>query len=180
MCDDFTEKDNEDFFRKQGLTRREFNQLGMAAVLAMVLPPVANAMAVVEEEVLVETPDGKADCYFVHPATGAHAGVIIWPDNDCTAVRPSQAGAGAHDLLLLAGIVLGAAGAIDDVTVTLDHTPMGDYVEVEGMPRELYGVARMLGLDPLTAVPGSYVDLWQQHRSARPELGLPGDMVFGE
>jgi hypothetical protein len=62
--------------------------------------------------------------------------------------------------------------------VTLDHTPMGDYVEVEGMPRELYGVARMLGLDPLTAVPGSYVSLWQQYRSARPELGLPADMVF--
>lgn len=67
---------------------------------------------------------------------------------------------------------------VDDVTVTLDHTPMGDYVEVEGMPRELYGVARMLGLDPLTAVPGSYVSLWQQYRSARPELGLPADMVF--
>ena len=80
MCDDYTEKDNEEFFRKQGLTRREFNQLGMTAALAMVLPPVANAMGVVEEEVLVETPDGMADCYFVHPASGAHAGVIIWPD----------------------------------------------------------------------------------------------------
>ena len=80
MCDDYTEKDNEEFFRKQGLTRREFNKLGMTAALAMVLPPVANAMGVVEEEVLVETPDGMADCYFVHPASGAHAGVIIWPD----------------------------------------------------------------------------------------------------
>ena len=80
MCDDFTEKDNKDYFRKQGLTRREFNQLGMAAVLAMVLPPVANALDVVEEDVLVETPDGMADCYFVHPASGAHAAVIIWPD----------------------------------------------------------------------------------------------------
>mgnify|MGYP001815467303 CR=1 FL=1 len=80
MCDDYTEKDNEEFFRKQGLTRREFNKLGMTAALAMVLPPVANAMSVVEEEVLVETPDGMADCYFVHPASGAHAGVIIWPD----------------------------------------------------------------------------------------------------
>ena len=80
MCDDYTEKDNEEFFRKQGLTRREFNKLGMTAALAMVLPPVANAMGVVEEEVLVETPDGMADCYFVHPASGEHAGVIIWPD----------------------------------------------------------------------------------------------------
>ena len=80
MCDEFTEKDNEEFFRKQGLTRREFNKLGMGAALAMMLPPVANAMDIVEEEVLVETPDGMADCYFVHPAAGAHAAVIVWPD----------------------------------------------------------------------------------------------------
>ena len=26
------------------------------------------------------TPDGTADCYFVHPASGAAAGVLIWPD----------------------------------------------------------------------------------------------------
>ena len=63
MCDEFTEKDNEEFFRKQGLTRREFNKLGMGAVLAMMLPPVANALDIVEEDVLVETPDGMADCY---------------------------------------------------------------------------------------------------------------------
>lgn len=31
-------------------------------------------------DVLVETPDGSADCYFVHPARGAHAGIILWPD----------------------------------------------------------------------------------------------------
>jgi len=80
MCDEFTEKDNEEFFRKQGLTRREFNQLGMGAALAMMLPSVANALELVEEEVLVATPDGMADCYFVHPASGAHAAVIIWPD----------------------------------------------------------------------------------------------------
>lgn len=80
MCDEYTEKDNEEFFRKQGLTRREFSKLGMGIALAMMLPPVANAMEVVEKEVLVETPDGKADCYFAHPATGAHAAVIVWPD----------------------------------------------------------------------------------------------------
>ena len=80
MCDDFTEKDNEDYFRKQGLSRREFNKLGMGAALAMMLPPVANAFEIVEEDVLVETPDGMADCYFAHPASGAHAAVIVWPD----------------------------------------------------------------------------------------------------
>lgn len=69
---------------------------------------------------------------------------------------------------------------VGDVTVTLDHTPMGDFVEIEGVVRELHGVARRVGLDPLTAVHGSYVSLWQQHRRARPELGLPADMVFLE
>jgi len=80
MCDEFTEKDNEEFFRKQGLSRREFSKLGMGAALVMMLPAVANALELVEEEVLVETPDGTADCYFVHPASGAHAAVIVWPD----------------------------------------------------------------------------------------------------
>ena len=80
MCDEITEKDNEEYFRKQGLTRREFSKLGMGAAMVMMLPPVANALDIVEEEVLVETPDGEADCYFVHPAAGAHAAVIVWPD----------------------------------------------------------------------------------------------------
>lgn len=80
MCDEITEKDNEAFFRRQGLTRREFSKLGMGAAMAMMLPSIANAADVVEAEVLVETPDGVADCYFVHPAAGAHAAVIVWPD----------------------------------------------------------------------------------------------------
>jgi carboxymethylenebutenolidase len=41
---------------------------------------VAHAPGVSESDVMVETPDGTADCYFVHPTSGAHPGVIIWPD----------------------------------------------------------------------------------------------------
>ncbi|MEH6607941.1 MAG: dienelactone hydrolase family protein [Halioglobus sp.] len=80
MCDEFTEKDNDNYFRKRGISRRDLNKLGIATALAMLLPPVANALDIVEEDVLVETPDGMADCYFVRPATGAHAAVIVWPD----------------------------------------------------------------------------------------------------
>src|SRR5690606_41836533 len=40
----------------------------------------ANALDVALTEVDVETPDGTADCYIVHPVVGAHAGVVIWPD----------------------------------------------------------------------------------------------------
>jgi carboxymethylenebutenolidase len=80
MCDELTERDSDDYFRRNGITRRNFNKLGMGTALAMLLPPVANALEIIEEDVLVETPDGKADCYFVRPASGAHAGVIVWPD----------------------------------------------------------------------------------------------------
>src|SRR5437762_13345718 len=46
----------------------------------MLLPKVANAAAVTESDVSVTTPDGAADCYFVHPASGTGAGVLVWPD----------------------------------------------------------------------------------------------------
>ncbi len=37
-------------------------------------------MEVTESDVNVTTPDGVADCYFVHPATGTAPGVLMWPD----------------------------------------------------------------------------------------------------
>ena len=46
----------------------------------MMLPQVANAAAVTESEVTVTTPDGTADCYFVHPSSGTAPGVLMWPD----------------------------------------------------------------------------------------------------
>ena len=48
--------------------------------MAMLLPQVANAVAVTESDVSVMTPDGAADCYFVHPASGTAPGVLVWPD----------------------------------------------------------------------------------------------------
>ncbi len=87
MCDEQTIKDTEAFLKKEGLSRREFNRNTAAGVAAMMLPAVANALDVVEQDVLVETPDGEADCYFVHPSDGAHAAVIIWPD--IVGIRPA-------------------------------------------------------------------------------------------
>jgi carboxymethylenebutenolidase len=40
MCDELTERDNDDYLRKRGITRRDFNKLGMGAALAMLLLPV--------------------------------------------------------------------------------------------------------------------------------------------
>ena len=62
------------------MTRRRFGALGVAMGLMAELPRAANALDVRESDVEVRTPDGVADCYFVHPASGAHAGVLVWPD----------------------------------------------------------------------------------------------------
>jgi carboxymethylenebutenolidase len=35
---------------------------------------------VTESDVTITTPDGSADCYFVHPSSGAAPGVLMWPD----------------------------------------------------------------------------------------------------
>lgn len=80
MCDDATLQDNGQPQLTNGLTRRRFNRLTFTTALMAMLPPVLNAQAVVETEVMVQTPDGEADCYLVHPATGSHPGVVIWPD----------------------------------------------------------------------------------------------------
>ena len=45
-------------------------------------------MPVVETNVEVKTPDGTCDAVFIHPTTGAHPGVLIWPD--AFGLRPSM------------------------------------------------------------------------------------------
>jgi len=87
VCDELTNEDAEEFLRKNKLTRRSFNKLGSTAALAMLLPRPAHAVDVVDAEIPVETPDGEADCYFVHPAQGKHAAVIVWPD--IVGIRPA-------------------------------------------------------------------------------------------
>jgi len=80
MCDqDHFEDDRQQWEARGLVTRRQFGVL-VAAGVAMLLPKVANAVTVTESEVMVKTPDGTADCYFVHPASGAAAGVLVWPD----------------------------------------------------------------------------------------------------
>ena len=80
MCDEVTQEDVDDFLNRSGVTRRQFGKLSAAAGLAMMLPRVANAQAVTKTDVDVTTPDGVADCYFVHPSSGQHPAVLIWPD----------------------------------------------------------------------------------------------------
>ena len=80
MCDDHTQQDADEFLRRSGITRRQIGKLSAAAGMAAVFPPVINGQAVTETDVEVTTPDGTADCFFVHPATGTHPAVLVWPD----------------------------------------------------------------------------------------------------
>src|ERR1700741_4091329 len=80
MCDqDVFEHDRQEYEARGLVTRKQFGIL-LGAGVAMMLPQVANAVAVTESEVTVTTPDGSADCYFVHPASGSAPGVLVWPD----------------------------------------------------------------------------------------------------
>jgi carboxymethylenebutenolidase len=63
MCDqEHFEKDRLEYERLGWVTRKQFG----AVLGAMMLPKVADAAAVTESDVTVKTPDGAADCYFVH------------------------------------------------------------------------------------------------------------------
>jgi carboxymethylenebutenolidase len=78
MCDqDHFEEDRLEYEARGLVTRRQFGVLLGAGIL---LPQVPNAVAVTEADVNVMTPDGTADGYFVHPATGTAAAVLVWPD----------------------------------------------------------------------------------------------------
>src|SRR5205807_9485909 len=80
MCDqDHFETDSERYEALGTVTRKQFGVM-LGAGIAMRMPQVAGAAAVTETDVTVTTPDGAADCYFVHPEAGAVSGVLVWPD----------------------------------------------------------------------------------------------------
>lgn len=81
MCDDLTEQDLK---QAMALDRRTFAAIGAgAATLALAPGCVAAAPGGLEtkaRDVVITTPDGKADGYFVAPAKGRHPAVLMWPD----------------------------------------------------------------------------------------------------
>ena len=80
MCDqDHFEEDRLEYEALGLVTRKQFGAI-LGAGAAMMLPQCANAAAVAESEVSIMTPDGAADCYFAHPASGTAPGVLVWPD----------------------------------------------------------------------------------------------------
>ncbi len=81
MCDqDHYEDDLKAYTARGAVSRRQFGALSIGAGMMALLPRAANAQSVNERDVTIKTPDGTADCHFVHPANGAHAAVLVWPD----------------------------------------------------------------------------------------------------
>lgn len=63
---------------------------------------------------------------------------------------------------------------LGSIEISLDHTPMGDFVEIEGEGCER--VAKRCGLDPEKSERRNYMRLYEDHRKEHPEA--PPDMVF--
>ena len=67
---------------RNGVGRRDFVALSVAAGVAAATARrvAAKELEVVETDVEVKMPDGVCDAAFIHPKTGAHPGVLLWPD----------------------------------------------------------------------------------------------------
>jgi carboxymethylenebutenolidase len=86
MCDDITESENGHWLLGRKVGRRELGAIGAGVAVLAMMPGCAMAQdseptaPTASRTVEVMTPDGSMDGYFVHPATGKHPAVILWPD----------------------------------------------------------------------------------------------------
>jgi carboxymethylenebutenolidase len=88
MADDTKDLKNNDELLND-LPRRDFVGLSVAAGLAATAGSAGAAgLDVVETDVEIKTPDGTCDAAFIHPKSGSHPGVLIWPD--AFGLRPSM------------------------------------------------------------------------------------------
>jgi carboxymethylenebutenolidase len=78
MCDS---DNNQGFIVDTSMTRRSVVLTLSSVAAAAALPDVALAADVTETDVMVPTPDGKADAVLFHPAgSGSWPAVLMWPD----------------------------------------------------------------------------------------------------
>ncbi|HYL71651.1 MAG TPA: dienelactone hydrolase family protein [Candidatus Dormibacteraeota bacterium] len=81
MCDSDSMDDMIEYqLKSTQLSRRRFGALTLGTGMMSLLPKAAGAAWVEESDVDIKTADGTCDAYFVHPAEGAHPGVLMWPD----------------------------------------------------------------------------------------------------
>lgn len=84
MCDEFTEAENVHW---AALNRRQFVTMGASAAALALTPgcmakpgPQDSGLPTASRTVTIATPDGTADAFFVHPVSGRHPAVLMWPD----------------------------------------------------------------------------------------------------
>ena len=85
--------DTGQFSNAGGMNRRQFTAISAAAMLAACSPmdaDVAQAAdgGLVESAVTFDAPGGTMDGIFIHPASGKHPAVILWPD--IAGLRPAK------------------------------------------------------------------------------------------
>jgi carboxymethylenebutenolidase len=88
MCDEFTRRDIERLRSEPQLGRRAFTGLFVGTTAALLVPGCASDSNPSEERVagttsnlvMIDTPDGTADAFFVHPESGTHPAILVWPD----------------------------------------------------------------------------------------------------
>jgi carboxymethylenebutenolidase len=62
------------------VSRRDFVAMSVAAGLVAASGTASAQLPVVEKNVEIKMPDGSCDAVFIHPASGTHPGVLVWPD----------------------------------------------------------------------------------------------------
>ena len=62
------------------VSRRDFVAMSVAAGLVAASGTASAQLPVVEKSVEIKMPDGTCDAVFIHPASGTHPGVLVWPD----------------------------------------------------------------------------------------------------
>jgi carboxymethylenebutenolidase len=131
MCDDFTEAAEDEALARKGLSRRDFAALGAAATIVACSGgdgEAKDAGDLTERMVQVPTPDGTCDAFFVHPAKGAHPGVVFWPDvaglRDAKKVMARRLAASGYAVLVVNPYYRGARAPVLD-SMAAWRTPEG-------------------------------------------------------
>lgn len=81
MFDQFLNDEAQSAKLPSAVTRRGFATLSAAGAVAVCAGAAKAApLTLTESRTSVATPHGAADAWLVHPASGRHPGVVMWPD----------------------------------------------------------------------------------------------------
>ncbi len=89
MTEDFKQQQGKNPAGTDEIGRRSFVAFSVAAGLTATGGAAMTAdLAIAETDIEIKTSDGTCDAAFIHPKTGSHPGVLLWPD--AFGLRPSM------------------------------------------------------------------------------------------